>query len=144
MDVFKFLLANEEILAQRLSSTAANYSEWTQDRVFEETKRVLEGLKANFDKEKALLNTVHGTAGVESVVAEAEQHRKDMQADAENLVMLHVDEPGFEQGLETLSAKFEKHKEFCEKTLFPKLKELVSEADLSRVSDQLDAVVLDG
>lgn len=144
MDVFKFLLANEEILAQRLSSTAANYSEWTQDRVFEETKRVLEGLKANFDKEKALLNTVHGTAGVESVVAEAEQQRKDMQADAENLVMLHVDEPGFEQGLETLSSKFEKHRDFCEKTLFPKLKELVSEADLNRVSDQLDAVVLDG
>ncbi len=143
MDVFEFLLTNEAHLAHRLSETAAHYSEWTQDRVFEETKRILDGLKSNFTKENALISTIDAD-GLEDIVKEAEKHRTDISADAENLCMIHVDEPGFEQGLETLAYKFERHKEFCENTLFPRLKEHASQSQLDSIANQLDAVVLDG
>ncbi len=143
MDVFEFLLTNEAHLAYRLSETAAHYSEWTQDRVFEEVKRILDGLKSNFTKENALISTINAD-GLEDLVKEAEKHREDIKADAENLCMIHVDEPGFEQGLETLAYKFERHKEFCENTLFPRLKEHATDKELESIANQLDAVVLDG
>lgn len=143
MDVFEFVLTNEAHLAHRLSETAAHYSEWTQDRVFEETKRILDGLESNFNKENALISTINAE-GIDDLVQEAQKHRDELRADAENLCMIHVDEPGFEQGLETLAYKFQRHKEFCENTLFPRLKESASPAELERVANQLDAVVLDG
>ncbi len=143
MDVFEFLLTNEAHLAHRLSETAAHYSEWTQDRVFEETKRILDGLESNFNKENALISTINAE-GIDDLVQEAQKHRDELRADAENLCMIHVDEPGFEQGLETLAYKFERHKEFCENTLFPRLKESASPEELESVANQLDAVVLDG
>lgn len=145
MDVFEFLLTNEAHLAHRLSETAAHYSTWTQDRVFEETKRILDGLRANFNKENALINTIGAKAdGIDDLIKEAEKHRNELKADAENLCMIHVDEPGFEQGLETLAYKFERHKEFCKNTLFPRLKESATPEELDSVANQLDAVVLDG
>jgi hypothetical protein len=144
MDVFEFLLTNEAHLAHRLKNTASHYSDWTQDKVFDETKRVLEGLKRSFQKENALMSTIHEVDGISDLIKEAEMHREEMKADAENLCMIHVDEPGFEQGLETLAYKFERHREFCEKTLFPHLKEHTAPEELERIADQLDAVVLDG
>ncbi len=143
MDVFEFLLTNEAHLAHRLSETAANYSSWTQDRVFEETKTILDGLKSNFTKENALISTIQ-VEGMEDILKEAEKHRDEIKEDASNLCMIHVDEPGFEQGLETLAYKFERHKEFCEKTLFPRLKEAATPKQLESAANQLDAVVLDG
>jgi hypothetical protein len=144
MDVFEFLLTNEAHLAHRLSNTASHYSDWTVDRVFEETKRVLDGLRCNFKKEAALINTIHNIEGMEEVIEEAERHRRDINSAADNLCMIHIDEPGFEQGLESLASRFERHREFCENTLFPMLQEHASPEELQRVADQLDAVVLDG
>ncbi|MCC6978125.1 MAG: hypothetical protein IT343_07375 [Candidatus Melainabacteria bacterium] len=144
MDVFEFLLTNEAHLAHRLNKTAAHYADWTQDRVFEETKRVLDGLNGNFKKENAVISTITDIDGMEDIIAEAERHRNEMKADAENLCMIHVDEPGFEQGLQILADKFERHREFCAKTLFPRLREHAEPEELESIADQLDAVILDG
>jgi hypothetical protein len=144
MDVFEFLLANEAHLAHRLNNTANHYSDWTLDRVFEETKRALDGLSCNFKKENALISTIHDVSGMEGIIKEAEKNRTEIRADASNLCMIHIDEPGFEQGLESLARKFDRHREFCEKILFPLLKEHASPEELERIADQLDEVVLDG
>lgn len=144
MNVFDFLLTNEAHLAHRLTNTAKHYSDWTLDRVFEETKRVLDGLKCNFKKENALISTIRHVEDMEDVIEEAEQHRKDIRSAADNLCMIHVDEPGFEQGLEDLASKFEQHRMFCENILFPLLEEHADPDELQRIADQLDALVLDG
>ena len=144
MNSFEFLLTNESHLSHRLSRVAVHYSDWTMDRIFEETKRALQGLRANFQKENALLSTIHNTDGIEGIIAQAELERAEIKGDVDNLCMIHVDEPGFEQGLKTIADKFERHCEFCKTTLFPLLEAHAYPHELQSINNQIDSMILDG
>src|SRR4030095_8795370 len=144
MDVFNYIQSDSDMINDRFIELAENYSEWAQDRVFEETKNGLAGVKSHFQKEQLLINNLKDRSGSEKIFAEAQKQQEAIVSEIEQLVMIHVDEPGFEQGLEAIRDKFTTQREFVIDTLYPRLKNRLSPADLRHVSDQLEQKVLSG
>lgn len=144
MDAITYLRNNEDTIAHRLSLTVKHYADWTQDRVFEESKKCFSGLAEHFKKESMVWNTVRGLQNdLDEVVQQAENQAEEIESEVGRLVMIHVDEPGFEQGLEEIASKFEEHRAFCDKELFPKVKKEISQKNMQRVNAQLEQVILD-
>lgn len=141
MNIFKYLKDDGLSIANRLEEACQNYSEWTMGHVFEETKRDLDGITSHFHKVSLLLNNLKKARAIDGILAEEKDRQDVIKADLGNLVMIHVDEPGFEQALETILAKFENYLQFCNKVLFPALEERLSKRDFQRVEEQLDQAV---
>jgi hypothetical protein len=139
MNIFKYLKEDGASIAKRLEETCENYSEWTMDRVFEETKRDLDAINSHFQKTSLLVNNLKKAKAIDGILAEEKDRQDVIKMDIDNLVMIHVDEPGFEQALETIRDKFENYLEFCEKVLFLALEERLSKMDRKRVAEQLAA-----
>lgn len=142
MDAFDVLSRDSAIIAERLKETAANYSEWHFDRVFESTKKSLESIKQHFNKEKLLVNNLKDQDKAKELVDKFTNQEKSINSEIESIVMLHVDEPGFEQELETISAKFEDHRNFCDKEFYPRLEGMLTPEDMKKIDQQLEQIIL--
>lgn len=142
MNVFELLSDDSAHTSARLREAASCYSEWTFDRVFESTKKSLESIKQHLDKEQLLLNNLKKTAGLEEVVSKFSEQKKDILSEMESLVMLHVDEPGFEQELEEIAAKFDAHRDYCRDTFYPAMEKSLSSSDFAHVQEQFGQIIL--
>ena len=142
MDVFNYMKTDIDNISERLTELTENYSEWAQDRVFEESKNVLGAIKTHFQKEQLLVNNLKDRTGLEHLLSQAEKQQQDIKSEMEQLVMIHVDEPGFEQGLESIENKFADHHKFCMDTFYPRLKSRLTSKGLQSVTAQIEQKVL--
>lgn len=142
MNVFHYLSEDHDAIKQRLSDTTENYANWTRDRVFEESKNILQAIKDHFKKEHLLVNNLKDESGMHQVLSTLDTQEKELNSQIDNLTMIHVDEPGFEQGLETIAGRFDEHCRFCGKTFFRRVKEKLSARDLRQVQNQLELKLL--
>jgi hypothetical protein len=143
MDVFDYLATDETHLFDKLHETYAQYSVWTRDQVFEETKNNLDGLRNLFHKEALLTQNLKDESGMQDILATVDRQRQDILTEADNLVMIHVDEPGFEDGLGAIADKFREHVEYCQNTFYPSVLDRLSPEDRKKINDQLEQKILD-
>jgi hypothetical protein len=143
MDAFDYLAADETRLSEKMNETYSQYSEWPRDRVFEETKYNLEGLRNLFHKEALLTQNLKDESGMQDMLAKFDKQREDILSEADNLVMIHVDEPGFEDGLESIADKFREHVEYCQNTFYPSVLDRLSPEDRKKINEQLEQKILD-
>jgi len=143
MDVFDYLSIDESRLSEKLKAVATNYSLWSRDQVFEQAKRTLVGVRGFFEKEKLLMSTSKGGDGIEDVIRQVQRQRADILSDADDLVMIHIDEPAFEDGLVSMSGKFQRYVQFCEKTFYPTIQKRLSDTDRAKLNAQLEIQILD-
>lgn len=134
----RYLDEDGERVGKSLSMTAENYADWSQDQVFESTKKVLDGVRMHLEKETIVLSNLKNNDGLEDYLKEVATQELKLNDEIDNLVMIHVDEPGFEQGLESISAKFQQYCNFCATKLHPSVKQKLTDADLEHISQQLD------
>ena len=142
MDIFKYLTDDSGSIAQRLTDTAKNYSEWTQERVFEEAKKAFASIKEHFSSEVLLENNLKNAAPVQSLISEVTKLKKEITAEVEQIVELHVDEPGFEQSLETIAGKFNQYYQYCKEKFYPALQKTLSADELKHINEQMEQKVL--
>ncbi|MBX9772151.1 MAG: hypothetical protein K2X29_12315 [Candidatus Obscuribacterales bacterium] len=142
MNVFHYLTEDHSAIAKRLEETTENYSKWTRDRIFEESKNILQAIKDHFKKEHLLVNNLKDESGMHQVLSTLNKQEKELNSQIDNLIMIHVDEPGFEQGLESIAGRFDEHSRFCGKTFFRRVREKLSPKDLRQVQTQLELKVL--
>lgn len=142
MNVFHYLSEDHSAISKRLTETTKNYSTWTRDRIFEESKNILQAIKDHFKKEHLLVNNLKDESGMHQVLSTLNRQEKALNSEIDNLTMIHVDEPGFEQGLESIAGRFEEHCRFCGKTFFSRVKEKLSANDLRHVQKQLELQLL--
>lgn len=142
MDVFDILNTEAARITERINDTATNYSEWAFDRVFESTKNSLESIKQHLYKESLLINNLKDEAGMQDLLTEFNQQKNTIVSEIETLVMIHVDEPGFEQGLERIAKQFGEHQIFCEETFYPQMETKMSGEDLRHFNEQLEQAIL--
>lgn len=145
MNVFTYLHEDAEHIAQGIHALATHYpdhSDWTWDRTFEESKKSLQRIKDHFSKQSLLVNNLHDESGVTDVLAEAQLERDQINLAIENLLDLHVNEQGFEQGLKELSKRTDKYFGYCDKVLYPELKSHLTKDELNHVREQLDELIM--
>jgi hypothetical protein len=142
MDIFTYLDDDNAKIAQRLSETAKNYSTWARDRIFEEAKKAFASIKEHFDKEVILESNIKSSQTVQSLLAEASRQRKEIAAEVDQIVEIHVDEPGFEQSLETMANKYHQYAQYCKEKLYPAIKKILSADELKHINDQIEQKIL--
>lgn len=142
MNVFHYLSEDHSAISKRLEETTENYSTWTRDRIFEESKNILQAIKDHFKKEHLLVNNLKDESGMHQVLSTLNNQEKEIKSEMDNLVMIHVDEPGFEQGLESIAGRFDEHCRFCGKTFYRRVKEKLTAKDLRQVQTQFERKLL--
>lgn len=141
MDLFDILQNECAILSSQLQQTAEHYSDWSEDHVFEGTKKGLAKIKEHLKKESLLVNNLKDTAGTEEVLAEESKFQQEILSDIDSIVEIHVDEPGFEQALESIASKVSEHCKFTHEKFFPVLKQHLTPSDIAHVQEQLEQEV---
>ena len=142
MEIFKYLVEDNASIAQRLTETAKNYSVWTQEQVFEEAKKAFSSIKEHFSSESILENNLKNGTAVQSILTEVSKLKKEITAEVEQIVEIHVDEPGFEQSLETIAAKFTQYSQFCKEKFYPAIQKVLSVDELKYINKQMEQKVL--
>lgn len=142
MDVFKYLNDDGDAIAHRLNDTVANFGEWPQERLFEETKKAFGSLEGHFDKEKMIVKNIDNSPTVVPLSEKAEADITVMKEAIDSIVMIHIDEPGFRNALISLADKFNEHRAFCRDEYYTALKDVLSATDKEHVNAQFEQMVL--
>ena len=71
-------------------------------------------------------------------MTKAKGQRKEINSSIDNVLMIHVDEAGFREGLKTIALKLDEHANFCSKSYYPLLEKTMSESQLQNIQDQLE------
>jgi len=142
MDIFSLLEDDGARIAQRLTETGKNYSTWTRDRIFEEAKNLFQSIKDHFSKVAILENNLKNPNNLKDVLSQLNTLRDSITSDVEQIVEIHVDEPGFEQAFEQIAKKFTQFVLYSKETFFPTIKKQLTEDDFKHIQQQIDQKVL--
>jgi len=138
MDVFKYLEEDKSSIVQRLNETAKNYSVWARDKVFEEAKNDFSSIKEHFSRESILENNLKDGKAIQNLLSEVSGLRNEITTEVDEIVEIHVDEPGFEQSLESIAKKFSQYAQYCKEKYYPAMKKILSADELKHIQDQFE------
>ena len=142
MDIFKYLQDDGESIAHRLNQTVAEFGEWPQERLFEETKKAFSSLEGHFDKERMIVKNIENSDVAVPLSVKAEAQIQAIKEAIDSIVMIHIDEPGFLNALQALANKFNEHMSFCIDEYYSALRLSLSSADKAHVNAQFEQMVL--
>ena len=92
LDIFKYLQEDGESIAHRLNETVAEFGQWPQERLFEETKKAFSSLEGHFDKERMIVKNIENSDVVVPLSVQAEAQIKAMKDSIDSTVMIHIEQ----------------------------------------------------
>jgi len=136
MNIFEYFRDDDKRVRAMAAEIVEHYADWPQDRVFESVKRLIEGVDKHMSRVETLLLTRfnENDPDMASVMARFNTKKAEIKEVIDSLVMVHVDEPGFEDTLMRLSKLIENLARFDKEELYPKVQECASEKDLSSMN----------
>lgn len=141
MNVFEFLTEEAYCVSKRFNQVVEHYpatADWTWDRAFEETKKDITMLTEHLKKETVLECSIGDLTDMSEALDQAKAQRKDINSSIDNVLMIHVDEAGFKEGLQKIADKLDEHTEFCVKSYYPLMEKLIPAEKLANIQDQLE------
>lgn len=136
MNIFEYFRDDDKRVKAMASEIVEHYADWPQDRVFESVKKLIEVVEKHMHRVETLLLTRfnENDPEMESVMARWSTKKLEIKDCIDGLVMVHVDEPGFEDTLMRLSKLIENLARFDKEELYPKVQECATEKDLSAMN----------
>lgn len=141
MNVFEFLTDEAHSVIRRFNDVVEHYpatADWTWDRAFEETKKDITMLSEHLKKETVVESNVSQSQDMSDVIDKAALQRKGIKSSIDNVLMIHVDEAGFKEGLQKIAEKLDEHTTFCTNSYYPLLQQHLSAHELQNIEDQLE------
>jgi organic radical activating enzyme len=141
MNVFEFLTEEAHSVVRRFNDVVEHYpatADWTWDRAFEETKKDITMLTEHLKKETVVENNVSQSQDMTVQMDKAALQRKEINSSIDNVLMIHVDEAGFKEGLQKIAEKLDEHTTFCTKSYYRLLEQHLSANELQNIQDQLE------
>jgi len=127
---------------EKLIELTDNYETWSREKIFDRVKVVCDAIMGHLKKqENILLNNLSKTPDLVALMQEAQVDRAKVEEEIGQLVMVHVDEPGYQEYLSNLLRVIEDHIAFS-KTFYAKLKENANPAELKKINESLKDMVL--
>ncbi|MDX2107488.1 MAG: hypothetical protein SFY67_13890 [Candidatus Melainabacteria bacterium] len=136
MNIFEYFRDDDKRVKAMAAEIVEHYADWPQDRVFESVKRLIEAVEKHMHRIETLLLTRFNEHDpeMESVMARWSTKKLEIKDVIDGLVMVHVDEPGFEDTLMRLSKLIENLARFDKEELYPKVQEFATEKDLQAMN----------
>lgn len=96
MDVFDFLKEEQDLIRAELTELVKNFRHKTRERLFDEVKLICDKLRGYVEKQSSLLLTgLPINDDLDSQLKSTQEKREELVGDLNNLLMVHVDEPGY-------------------------------------------------
>jgi hypothetical protein len=142
MDIFAFLEEEVIDIEKKLNELRDHYSDWSREHVFDRVKLICDAIGAHIKKEKSLLvdNVDVTSSEITTLMTEYNKDRAELTEEVGQLVMVHVDEPEYQECLAKLLKVVEEHVAFSRK-FYAKLKEHMTQSQLDLSNQQLSDVV---
>jgi len=142
MDIFEYLAEEHNDIDEKLIELTDNYETWSREKVFDHVKVVCDAIMGHLKKqENILLSNLTKTADLVPLMQDAQVDRAKVEEEIGQLVMVHVDEPGYQEYLSNLLKVIEEHISFS-KSFYAKLKENANPAELKKINESLKDMVL--
>jgi|688.fasta_scaffold178624_2 hypothetical protein len=142
MDIFEYLAAEHNDIEAKLIELTDNYDTWSREQVFDRVKVVCDAIMGHLKKqENILLNNLTKTADIVPLMEGAQVDRAKVEEEIGQLVMVHVDEPGYEEYLSNLLRVIEEHIAFS-KSFYASLKDNANPNELKKINQSLNDMVL--
>ncbi|MDZ4832820.1 MAG: hypothetical protein SGJ27_03370 [Candidatus Melainabacteria bacterium] len=147
--VFEFLSEDHGLLASQLRVLVEKYSQWSRDKVFDETVDLFDGIVRHLERQQTLCldwmeQHEQESESIKRVVAKSTAERNEIKEQISDLLMQHVDGPNFLTSLGQLLERLQAHIEFSESELFSELKRQLPPEELDQVNLRLNQSVLRG
>lgn len=135
---FDLLEREEQAIIDQIDLLINNYATWGMDEVFANVKAAIDLIRKHIhQKENLVLARVQSKSGIEGIVKRFYDLRTEIDETIDNLVMIHVDEPGFEQLLEKLATQFKEVVRLSQDELFPAVEQMASQEEIREINTQL-------
>ncbi|CAN5572274.1 hypothetical protein BH10CYA1_BH10CYA1_21560 [soil metagenome] len=142
MDIFEYLVEEHNDIEEKLIELTDNYEAWSREKIFDHVKVVCDAIMGHLKKQQnILLNNLTRSADMIPLLQNAQADRTKVEDEIGQLVMVHVDEPGYQEYLSNLLKVIEGHISFS-KSFYAKLKENANPAELKKINDSLKEMVL--
>ncbi len=142
MDIFEYLAEEHNDIEEKLIELTDNYETWSREKIFDHVKVVCDAIMGHLKKQQnILLNNLTQSTDIAPYLKDAQADRKKVEDEIGQLVMVHVDEPGYQEYLSNLLKVIEAHISFS-KSFYGTLKEHANPAELKKINDSLKEMVL--
>jgi hypothetical protein len=140
MDIFDYLKEEQEMVRKSLKDLVDDFSETTREKLFDDVKAALDKLRGYCKKQSVLLvEEIGALKGLASFEA-TKQKRVKLLEDLDNLVMVHVDEPGYKEYLMHLLSFAEEYFEASAK-LYEELTDRLPKELHDKINQNLQTVI---
>ena len=142
MDIFDYLAEEDKDIENKLKEVTDNYTRWSRERVFDRVKLIGDEIMGHVKKQDHLLiEHVEKTYSTAKWLRESAKDRMAVEDELGQLVMVHVDEPNYEECLAQLLKVVRDHVVFSRR-LFAALRVEIPKAEQDSMNTQLMDVVL--
>ncbi len=142
MDIFEYLAEEHNDIEEKLIELTDNYESWSREKIFDQVKVVCDAIMGHLKKQQnILLNNLSRTSDLVPLLHDAQVDRSKVEDEIGQLVMVHVDEPGYQEYLSNLLRVIEEHISFS-KSFYAKLKVNANPAELKKINESLKDMVL--
>ncbi len=142
MDIFEYFDEERTDLEAKLKELTDNYSTWTREQVFDRVKLICDGIMAHLKKQQSLLlDNLTPSDKLAKSTQECMIDRQKVEDEIGQLVMVHVDEPAYDEYLSNLLKVLEEHISFS-KRFYKQVRDLADPADLTKINTNLKDMIL--
>ncbi len=142
MDIFNYFDEECADIEKKLKAVTENYHTWSREKVFDQVKLICDSIMGHLKKqENLLLANIDKTTALQESLDACQRDRARVEEEIGQLVMVHVDEPAYDEYLANLLKAIEQHIEFS-RGFYKRLREIVPSNQLETVNTQLADMVL--
>ncbi len=142
MDIFEYLTAETTDIEEKLVELTNNYATWSREKVFDRVKLICDAITGHLKKqEHLLLKNLSPSASTTGILEECQKDRAGVEEEIGQLVMVHVDEPGYAEYLANLLKVIERHITFS-KRLYQSLRGHADKVEMKDINSELNDMVL--
>jgi len=142
MDIFEYFDFETNDIEMKLMELNNNYSTWSRGRTFDRVKLICDSIVGHLKKQQhLLLDNLTPSPELNAFMQECQKDRTKVDDEIGQLVMVHVDEPAYNEYLLHLLKVIEEHIRYS-REFYQKVRSLASKQDITNVNCKLMDMVL--
>ncbi len=136
MDVFKYLEAEHQRIQQQLDEFIVSYNQMSNPKRFERSSLIFDEIKRHFEHETTVVSRISNEDKDTALLKECSADKSKINDAMDNLLMSHVNDLDFKEGLCDLLNRFDTHLEHYQDIPFVLFRQQLSRQELRCMDSQ--------
>jgi len=136
MDIFLFLETEQQRIEQQLDEFISSYTQMTNPKRFERASLIVDEIRRHLEHQKTLVLRISNDEKDTKFLLESLKRREDIIDAIDFLLMSHVDDVDYQDGLRRLLDRFNEHLKHYKNKLFCAFRKQLSPQELGNLNSQ--------